>query len=989
MEAKTKTGLTKVFLSVAIAVLSMVLVYLLLSKFGNWGIPEGEVPTTADTMHKALCCGSFGALIGGLVYILAREGSRDIGVKRTERPVWFYPLMAGLLSLGAMCVSYTFLGMWPFGEKTTMMVDMHHQYAPLLAELRYDILHGEFTLYTFGAGPGANYLSMFGYYLASPFNLLLVVFPERLLAEGILCITLLKNALSGAMFALCVQQLHGKRGLHIPVVSVMYSLMMYLLAYSWNLMWLDVVMVLPLVIYGFERLMHTGKFLTYVLSLAYALYANYYIGFMVCVFLVLYYLAYVLRSKRNGKQLGLSFARFAGFSVLAAGLTAALLIPVYFALQSTSAAGAELPEITNTLDIWQLLGRHLADTSPTIRSGNLPNMYCGILTAVCIPLFALNKGIAPRRRATYMALWLVLFFSFLVNLSDLAWHGFHFPNDLPYRFSFVYSFFLLLIAGETLVHIKHIELRHVFATFAGGAAYIMLEEHFGDPAYEFSTVYFNLFLLALYTAILALSSRKMMRRTVTLAILLIAVTGEMVLGAGDTFLRLDQNEYMTRHEDYVDNDTTEAIRKAIAETKRIGDKQQGDDFYRMEFMPRRTCVDTALFQYRGITSFSSSNYYKTTTLLGGLGYAINGVNSHLYHSYNPFTDSLLGIRYVIVGGGEIAPEPLRYLSEVKVGDETYAIYENPYALGLGFVAHEDIKDYKFTPYDPFYSQNQLYNLLTDDYASVFTMYAIESNDQSLGTTVGTTSGFRTYTDEINNVAYFSVTVTDTAPILLYADCRAADYISISLGEQQWSCAPYEPYIVHAGTVEAGSVITLAVSSTSPCSGNFYVAELDDEVCQSGLASLAQNQLTVTEFYEDRIVGTVKSSGDGVLVTSIPYDEGWTVTVDGKPVKTFAISDGLLAFNVDSGNHDVELVYTPKGLWIGLAISGLSILVLIALLVWSHHKKQPTVKETLDFENVQPIQQGFSVTDAPVADLPPLPDTLQELTDHSDEPPLSE
>ncbi len=983
MKEKTSSVTAKTLASLALSAMFAVLVFILLWGFGDFNPTQIDASTTAGMAHKSLCCGGVAALLGTLLYILTRESVRDQNDAPRKRPVWFYPLMSGLLSLAVMCVAYTFLGMWPFGEKTAMMVDMHHQYAPLLSELRYDILNGGNPLYTFEVGLGANYLSLFGYYLASPFNLFLLLFPERLLAEGLLCITLLKNAVTGALFAFCVQELYGKRGLHIPLLSVMYSMMMYLLAYSWNIMWLDVVMILPLVDYGFERLVNTGKYLTYVLSLAYALYANYYIGFMVCVFLILYYLAFCLRRNRTGREIGVSFARFAGFSLLAAGLVAALLVPVYLALQSTSAAGGTLPELNNTLNIWELLGRHLTDTSPTIRSGNLPNIYCGVLTALFVPLFACNKGIPARRRAVYMALWLVLFFSFLVNWSDLLWHGLHAPNDLPYRFSFLYSFFLLLMAAETLVHIRFIELRHVFLTFGGAVAYLMLEEQFGNgDVYGFSTVYINLALFAVYTAVLALCARKMLRRRVAYALLLLIVTAEMALGGGNTMIRLNSNEYFTRHDDYVDNTTTEAIRNAVIRMQRQGGILADGDFYRVEFLPRRTCVDTALFHYRGLTSFSSSNYYTTTKLLGGLGYAVNGVNSHLYKSYQPFTDSLLGIRYVALAKGEVAPAPLIHRDTVTVGDVTYTIYENPYALGLGYMVDQAADAYTYTKYDPFYSQNDLLTALTGDPASLYTLYTVQPTDEALGASTGTVSGFRTYTDETDNVAYFSVTVTETAPIYLYADCGAADALSIQLGDREWSFTPYEPYIINAGTVEAGTTVTLTVTSDTACSGNFYVAELDEAVYESALQTLSDEQLTVTDFADNRITGTVTALNSGLMMTSIPYDSGWRVTVDGVTAEPVAIGEGMLGFPVSAGKHTVQLTYVPKGLLIGGTISIVSLIVLIVLLIVGRKRREkvePRHAGKPETPTVQPIQNGFSVEDVPPTELPPLPSSLEELT----------
>ena len=185
-----------------------------------------------------------------------------------------------------------------------------------------------------------------------------------------------------------LQTLSGKRDLRVCIVSLMYSLMMYLLAYSWNIMWLDCLMILPLIIVGFERLMRTGRYPLYVLTLFYALYANYYIGFMVCVFLVLYYISWVLRQRRTPGCLGRSAVRFGLGSLLGGGLAMALLLPVYFSLSATSAAGGSLPsEWASNFPALGLLEQLLYGATPTIRSGNLPNIYCGILAVLLLPVY--------------------------------------------------------------------------------------------------------------------------------------------------------------------------------------------------------------------------------------------------------------------------------------------------------------------------------------------------------------------------------------------------------------------------------------------------------------------------------------------------------------------------------------------------------------------------------------------------------------------------
>ncbi len=968
-----------------VAVVFTALVFVCLWGVGSFDPLEMDTATATGMAQKLLCSGGVSVLLGSLIFVLAREALRDSDEASKQHPVWYYPLLSGLLSLAAMCVAYSFLGMWPFGEKTGMVVDMHHQYAPLLSGLRHSLLSGDLSLYSFEVGLGANYLSLAAYYLASPFNLLLMLFPEALLAEGILFITLLKNALCGALFALCVQQMFGKRELCIPVVSVMYSLMMYLLAYSWNIMWLDVILILPLAVWGFERLMHTGKFLTYVLSLAYALYVNYYIAFMLCIFLVLYYITYLLRKRRTGEEVAWSFVRFAGFSVLAAGLAACVLLPVYFALKVTSAAGSTLPDLNNTLDMFQLLGRHLAGVTPTIRSGNLPNLYCGVLAVIGVPLFALNRGIPLRRRLAFMILWLVMAFSFLVNWTDLLWHGLHAPNDLPYRFSFLYSFVLLLMVYEVLLHLKEVQLKHVLSVFFGLVVYLMLEERFGGEVYSFAVVYVNLALIAVYTVILALASRRLLLRRVTYALLLLVVTAEMMLGAGNSLLTVNANEYFTKHDDYVDNEVTEALRLAVERTQELGDETYGAGTYRLEFLPRRTCVDTALFHYQGITTFSSSNYYTTTKLLGAWGYAINGVNSHLYHTFMPFTDSLLGIRYLITTAKLVSHPQLTQVDCITHGEETYYIYENKDALSLGYVVDSSVKNYQYTKYNPFASLEDLYGYLTDTFVPLFVQNSFTA-DTGTGAEIGYSSaGFRVDPAADGTAARFTATIEQAGQVYVYADCMAAKSMTVSCGENTWNASPNEPYILDAGVLSMGDTVTLEVTAEQYCSGNFYVVTMSDSTYSSCMETLSRYQLSVNAMSDSHLAGTVNSGMDGTLMTSIPYDAGWQVTVDGKAVDTYAIGEGLLGFDITTGEHTVEMNYAPRGWWLGVSVSAVSLLVLVLLLVLAHRRKTRVTPATyLDYDSARPVQEGFSEAAVPLVDIPPLPNTFAELAGEATE-----
>ena len=240
------------------------------------------------------------------------------------------------------------------------------------------------------------------------------------------------------------------------------------------------------------------------------LYANYYIGFMLCVFLVLYFLCFSLRQVRTFSSRKRFFGRFAVGSLLGGGLVMFLLVPTYLALGQTLGrrrlppAGDEeqlrYVQSSRPASVW----RHPPPSVPAT---------CRTSTAAfsrffLLPIFATLRFIPMRRRYRISVCWGLWARVWCLTRWICLWHGLHAPNDLPYRFSFLYSFVLLLIAYETLTHIREIRFRQISGSFLGLLAYLMLEERFGDEAYGFSTIYVSLLLIGLYAVITGLVSRR-------------------------------------------------------------------------------------------------------------------------------------------------------------------------------------------------------------------------------------------------------------------------------------------------------------------------------------------------------------------------------------------------------------------------------------------------------------------------------------------------
>ena len=83
-----------------------------------------------------------------------------------------------------------------------------------------------------------------------------------------------------------------------------------------------------------------------------------------------------------------------------------------------------------------------------------------------------------------------------------------------------------------------------------------------------------------------------------------------------------------------------------------------------------------------------------------------------------------------------------------------------------------------------------------------------------------------------------------------------------------------------------------------------------------------------------------------MLATLPYDEGWTVKVDGKRVKTYAIDQApaddeeeveggaLLGFDIPAGEHKVTMSFTPKGFVPGVLLSVISLALIIAVALFT-------------------------------------------------------
>ncbi len=849
---------------------------------------------------------------------------------------------AFLLPVLGLFATYVAVGIYPFGELSVLAIDSRNQYVSFFAYLRDNLLlGGQSWLYTFSKALGGDMAGFSAYYLLSPFNLLLLFFPTKHLALGIEIMTLLKVGCCGLAMSLLLNR-RGPRFASL-LFSVPFALMDYVTAFQSNIMWLDGVILLPIVVIGIERLWEGKSPLCYVLALFAAIVTCYYIGFVLCVFSLLYiillFFFFARREKRALRQPAQwkPFGRFALASLLGGGLSAACLLPAMLSL----AGGKASFTLENLFEpsfviLPDVASRYLPGT---VNMGMIffgyPHIYCGMLALLCAALYLCDAKIPRRRRLGAGLLLLALIASFCIGPLNLFWHGFNKPVGFLFRYSFLFSFALLYLGWLGWRRLRKGEATRRLPLILGGiVAAVLLVWRSEYTHLTTGKVLLGFGLAAVMALALHLRAKRRWRPAV-LALLALVLAD---LGAS-VYLGLRRVEYFpyAYYYDFV------RIYQPVAEA--VKEKDKG--FYRMENLDAFSDNDAMLLGYFGLTHFSSSDKMAVRHFLEYTGFS-EGTNSVKYSDGSTVAmDNLLGVKYLF--GRRVMPKPYTPIGE------SYGIitWENPQALPLGFMVGPGAAEgLSAAPEENLFEvQNAMWRRLCPWLEEDLYRPAGEAAVETVNLTVGEFYGEAIYNKiDPEAEAYVAYTLTAESDDDLYLHLTTLNYrgAEVYVNGEKWEDDYFNSNrhgILALGSYAPGSQVEVRLLPKAR--GELLIMDAFFAYESRGLLGeitneLARNAYEVESFSQSRFSGniTVNEGDKSLLLLSIPYDEGWKARLDGQPVKTLPALGALTAIEVPPGSHRLELSYTPSGLWAGAAISAASLLGLLAW-IWLR-KRQPLV-----------------------------------------------
>ncbi len=843
---------------------------------------------------------------------------------RKKLPAVFLPcLFAFIIPVVILSVVFISRGVYPFGDSIYLRSDAYHQYAPFYKELYRKLTEGESLFYSWNIGMGVNFTALYAYYLASPINLLLGIIAVKgniLVTMDVLII--IKTGICGLTFAYYLLKHFEKINYAAPAIAVFYALSSYMAAYSWNIMWIDCVAALPLIALGIEYLVKKKKWLLYTLSLGFAIFSNYYIGIMLCIFSVIYFFIMLISyEKITIYKASVRVLHFIKGSLLAGGLGAILFLPALYALSYTVSANSEFPsEWKNYFSIMDMLSRSLMNVEVSILNSDRPNIYCTVAVLIMVPLYCMCKEINHREKVCKVAVLGLILLSFNLNIPDFIWHGFHFPNSLPARHSFIYIFLILTMVYEAAIHIKTYTKKQIYSSFLGAIALIIIiEELFVSDDYPFEIIYLSIFFLICYLIIICMYRNQKIYRQFTTYLLIVACIAEAAINSNH-----EASYKPTGYSYYIEDN---------ASITNILNSVNDKTFYRVEKEDRNTKNDAAWNDYHGVSIFSSTANGYFTELLGKFGFE-QSTNAYSYYGNTPLTSSMLSVKYLITKYEHKDP----YLMEKVANSDNRYLYELDYVLPLGYMIPEDsLTDFELKGNDPFVIQNNFVTTTTG-YENLFTRISATANGKT--TTIVPETDCDLYVYVTNYVD--SVTYSAYNPDNDFTKSGSATGLN-------------HRRIIHIGEVPANTTVTITTTESDVSSLQAYAYTFDQELFDKVFNELNDEGLVINSYDDTHITGTINAKEDGTMLTSLIYDKSWSVYIDGKKAETGSFLGALLTVNVPAGEHTIEFKYIPDGFILGLCITTTSVILIV--LIYAIERNSIKKKKAKKLEEAQTDNQS--------------------------------
>lgn len=882
-------------------------------------------------------------------------GYAKSGLKRFFITDYQFPLSFAI-PLFILLLSYFIFGVYPFGNESVLSLDLNGQYV-YYYDYMYDVLAGkESIFYSWSRNLSGEFMGIIGYYLGSPFNFLVWMFPRTMITEGLLTMMVCKVGAIGLCMSVYLSRGKGFKPLTSIIFSVCYALCSYTIVQTMNPMWLDGVMILPIIAYGIEKLIDEGKFIMLTVSLAYAFVTCFYIGFMIAIFSAIYFLYYAVASHKEGLS-RLFIGRgvlFTGAALVSAMISCYMLIPVYNSLSygKFDFSEPDYSSVYTNFNLIEFLDKLFPNTYDTVRMSGLPFIYCGTIVLLFLPCYFFMKKIRGRDRIAGAVIISALCVSMWICQIDMLWHGGQLPNWLPYRYSFMLSFLMTAFAAKAFDNIEEIRKKQLAGiALAWFAVLIYIEsqdnylEDISRDTMDSLLVILPAMAILLIISAVVIQLKDKLRRKGICVILVAVISTEAFCNTFVQIIRQDCDIVYSTKPSY--NDVIDPTREVVDEIK-----ANDDGFYRIEKTYFRTVNDPLACGMYGLSHSSSTLNAKPIALLSYLGFT---ARSHYtrYSGATEITKSLFGVKYELSC-------PDNSTANIKSRDDI-TVKENPLAMPMAYLVDKGVAQLSFTDADPLSeissplstteplkNQNVLlarmlgreYDQTNEYFTRIIDDVELEKVNVKQGKTTDGHHSFKKIEPNLNTELVYTFTMPETSALYMYLPSKYERQVNVWLNREVFLGTYFEGdnnSIMKIGDFEAGESVTIGLTLTRD---DLYFREAqflycNSEAIEADLGELKANnaETTAERVTPTKVKITVNAQGDNtLLMTTIPVEKGWTVFVDGEKTDYIEVLDALIGVQLTPGEHTIEMSFVTAGYPAAVMITIAGLLIFAAAII---------------------------------------------------------
>ena len=678
---------------------------------------------------------------------------------------------------------------------------------------------------------------------------------------------------------------------------------------------------------------------------------------MCCIFVALYFFCYLLsKSSDETNEFNenlhwlKALERIILYSAVAILIASLIVFVAYYSLSFGKSEFQDSDFAPNLrFDIIDLVVKLFPGTYDTVRFEGHPNIYSGLLMLIMLPVYFFTNKIPAREKIFYSLLCAIFLVSFSINTVDLVWHGFQIPIWLNYRYSFMFSFIMLTMAYRGFEHFKDMESKFFFKVCAVLIATLIViqkvatffryvDGNLTEVMPDYEVIWLSIGFIAIYMVVLYFCKHSKLPQTMA-AILLICVSLE---GFSATLInwgeQISDVGWASRS-----NYRSFVSRLTIA----MDVIEKDDSFYRTEKTIFRKPNDSFALNMRGASEFNSTFNQGVISFLKKTGF-VSRSQSSKYFSGNEVIDSILGIKYVIGDGhhedGSLVDSVSGLYDKTYIEEGNLYIYENPYALPIAYAVNNKIKDATvdndiISPFD--YMERLMGNMLGKETVKLFDACKYSAtrlvNCSQYNGDVSTE--FRRSDSSKSASFTYSITAVRDGSVYMFLptpySTTAKVHVNGNYIGELFSNDSYRIY--NLGNFKTGDTLTVKFEYNHYrlyFYNNYpYFVQVNGENLKAVTDELKAGGFNVTEYSDTKLVGTLNAESDKTVLTTIPYDSGWKVYVDGEKVETYKSVETFVGFDISEGNHAIVMKYRPTILYIGIltSLSGVGLFVILIIL----------------------------------------------------------